>query len=285
VRPVHTLALAVLGVLATLGACGKGGGTTGTTGLTVICDPGENIFCRCRGGDPGTKTCRADGHSFDECITDTGPCPVITVGASSAGSGGGTTGTGGATGTGGSMGTGGATTGTGGSTTGTGGAAAGTGGATTTTGTGGATTTSSSTGAGGADGGTPVAGDYCPGIAVAITPTNDVVLSGDTSVATGSYKGTGTCSTSASTKDLVYAVTPTQNGTLTVTMSPTYDGQLYARSGSCTTGAQIACSEVGGVGVSESISFAVVSSTKYSVFVDGKNGSAGTYSITFHLGP
>jgi len=130
-----------------------------------------------------------------------------------------------------------------------------------------------------------VAGDNCPGIAVAITPASDVTLTGDTAVAVGSYKGTGLCSTSASTKDIVYGVTPTQNGMLTVTMIPTYDGQLYARSGTCTTGQQIACSEAGGVGVSESITFAVVSSTKYSVFVDGKNGSAGTYSISFHLGP
>ncbi len=128
------------------------------------------------------------------------------------------------------------------------------------------------------------AGDTCPGIPVAVDTGTDVTVMGDTSVASAEYKGTGNCTTSASTKEIVYAVTPSQNGTLTVTMNPTFDGQLYARSGSCTaTAGQVACSEVGGVGVAETISFPVTSSTKYSVFADGKNGSAGTYSLTFHL--
>lgn len=36
----------------------------------TLCDPGENIFCRCEGGEPGTKACEASGDSFGEC----GPC-------------------------------------------------------------------------------------------------------------------------------------------------------------------------------------------------------------------
>lgn len=45
-------------------ACASGDGVDG------LCDPGENIFCRCPGGDPGTKTCGQDGETFGEC----GPC-------------------------------------------------------------------------------------------------------------------------------------------------------------------------------------------------------------------
>lgn len=78
-----------LGVLAALASCKKTSETS-TTPLTTLCDPGENIFCRCPGGEPGTKTCKNDGNSFEPCETYDGPCPAISTSTSS--------GTGGATG-------------------------------------------------------------------------------------------------------------------------------------------------------------------------------------------
>jgi hypothetical protein len=39
-------------------------------GAAGLCSPGDEIFCRCRGGDPGTKPCAEDGNSFGECL----PC-------------------------------------------------------------------------------------------------------------------------------------------------------------------------------------------------------------------
>lgn len=42
-----------------------------------LCTPGDEIFCKCRGGDAGTKTCQADGNSFAECVTNEGSCPEI----------------------------------------------------------------------------------------------------------------------------------------------------------------------------------------------------------------
>jgi cysteine-rich repeat protein len=128
-------------------------------------------------------------------------------------------------------------------------------------------------------------GDTCPGNTVSIDMGTDQTLSGNTAAAGSHYVGKGLCTTSTVTKDVVYAVTPATDGTLFVVLDPTYDGQLYARSGSCTTGLQIGCSEVGGAGIAESISFPVVAGTKYSVFADGKGGSAGPYEITFHLAP
>jgi cysteine-rich repeat protein len=128
-------------------------------------------------------------------------------------------------------------------------------------------------------------GDTCPGNAVSIAMGSDQTLIGNTAAAGSNYVGKGLCATSTVTKDVVYAVTPTADGTLFAVLDPSYDGQLYARSGSCTTGTQLACSEAGGVGVAESISFPVVAGTKYSVFADGKGGSSGAYAITFHLGP
>ena len=132
---------------------------------------------------------------------------------------------------------------------------------------------------------TSAPGDTCPGVPVAVAVGEDVTLTGNTAAAGAHYKGTGDCATSASTKEVVYAVTPAETGTLIVTLDPTFDGQIYARSGSCTTGEQIACSETAGVAGVESMSFAVQGGMKYSVFADGKSGSAGSYSMTFHLGP
>ncbi len=70
------------GAAALAAACGKGGGTGGGT----LCDPGENIFCRCPGGEAGTKTCKADGNSFEACVTREGPCPPIGSSTSSSSS-------------------------------------------------------------------------------------------------------------------------------------------------------------------------------------------------------
>jgi hypothetical protein len=39
-----------------------------------LCSAGENIFCRCRGGDPGTKQCRDDGQGFETCFGEYGAC-------------------------------------------------------------------------------------------------------------------------------------------------------------------------------------------------------------------
>jgi hypothetical protein len=130
---------------------------------------------------------------------------------------------------------------------------------------------------------TKVPGDTCPGIAVSLHPQQDELLSGDTSNAAPQYKGAGACATSATTKEIDYAETPAANCTHTALLDSTYDGQLYARSGSCTTGTQLACSEAGGSGTLEEISFPVVAGTKYSVFVDGNAGASGAYDLLLHL--
>lgn len=88
------LALAV-GALAP--ACGSGdpAATTSTGGITS-CDPGENIFCRCPGGEGGTKTCLDDGKTFDACVTRTGACPDPSSTTDASSSSGGVGGAGGA---------------------------------------------------------------------------------------------------------------------------------------------------------------------------------------------
>ena len=58
------LAIALVGLLLPAGACGS---EPAAEPETALCDPGENIFCRCPGGDPGTKQCNEAGDGFGSC--------------------------------------------------------------------------------------------------------------------------------------------------------------------------------------------------------------------------
>jgi hypothetical protein len=62
----------------------KAGNAVGTPGF---CDPGSEIFCRCKGGAPGTKTCNADGSLFTECHQADGTCPDVPEDTVDAGAG------------------------------------------------------------------------------------------------------------------------------------------------------------------------------------------------------
>jgi cysteine-rich repeat protein len=132
---------------------------------------------------------------------------------------------------------------------------------------------------------TEVPGDSCPGIPSVIGAGQEILLEGDTAAATSDYKGEAACSAAVSTKDVVHAVTPTQDGTLTFQLAPGFDGVLYARVGSCTHGMQVGCADLAGPGGAESFSINAVANTKYSVFVDGYNGAAGSYSLLVSLDP
>ena len=50
-------------IIITFSACDSADETQQT-----LCEPGTNVFCRCPGGDPGTRECKSDGSSFDECV-------------------------------------------------------------------------------------------------------------------------------------------------------------------------------------------------------------------------
>jgi hypothetical protein len=65
-----------------------------------LCNPGENIFCRCPGGDPGTKRCLDSGQAFEECEPceprpTTGPAQQSSSGVGAGGPGAGGPGAGG----------------------------------------------------------------------------------------------------------------------------------------------------------------------------------------------
>jgi hypothetical protein len=93
------MGLVALGAALALEACNR----QASSEDGVICDPGENIFCRCPGGDPGTKSCRPDGKGFEPCVSRSGECPALgpATSSTSSSSGGGEAGSGGEGGSGG----------------------------------------------------------------------------------------------------------------------------------------------------------------------------------------
>lgn len=60
------LGLTFVGLL--LGACSKSNDAAPSTG--VKCTPGNYVFCRCADRSEGTKLCREEGTSFDDCKCD-----------------------------------------------------------------------------------------------------------------------------------------------------------------------------------------------------------------------
>lgn len=70
-------ALAALGLLFAAFAAGPGACSSGAEAPATsanLCEPGENIFCRCTGGAAGTKTCKSDGQGFEACVGRDGAC-------------------------------------------------------------------------------------------------------------------------------------------------------------------------------------------------------------------
>jgi hypothetical protein len=110
-------------------------------------------------------------------------------------------------------------------------------------------------------------------------------LSGNTAVATSDQKGSGNCAAAAGTKDLVYAITPSHDGTLTIGVAPEFDAVLYARVGSCSLGMQIGCADVAGDGGNENLVINAIAGTKYSVVVDGYQGASGKFVLSADLQP
>lgn len=129
--------------------------------------------------------------------------------------------------------------------------------------------------------------DTCPGTVVAVDPGKDVVIDADTTGASADYAGaTGACAV-ASGPEHVYALIPTGTGSLTLKVAGkgTMDPTVYVRETDCATGSQIRCGETTGAGGTETFSFNVVTGRTYWVFVDGKAGSSGGYTLTASLKP
>jgi hypothetical protein len=71
-RPRYELALALAFFI-------YGGGCVPDSAIPdqeLLCDPASYVFCRCPGGQSGSKQCNGDGRGFAECLPETGgSCP------------------------------------------------------------------------------------------------------------------------------------------------------------------------------------------------------------------
>jgi hypothetical protein len=132
-------------------------------------------------------------------------------------------------------------------------------------------------------GGAPSAG--CAACqAVAVIPPAGGTFVGTTN---GTSTIAGSCGSSTTSPERVYAWTPTTSGTATIQTcgnGTNYDSVVYVRGGSC-TGPEIGCNDdacdVSGVGRKGSrLTVPVTAGTTYYVTVDGFAGRRGTYALS-----
>lgn len=108
---------------------------------------------------------------------------------------------------------------------------------------------------------------------------------------TGATSGTGTqsgaCAATSASPEKVYAWTPTTSGVATIqTCGSAFDTALYVRGDTCQGGTQLACNDnssgcSGGTSNGGSrVSPTVTAGRTYYIFVDGKNGAQGNYTLS-----
>jgi cysteine-rich repeat protein len=97
----------------------------------------------------------------------------------------------------------------------------------------------------------------------------------------------GPCAVGLSSPDNIYQLIPTAKGKLTVTVKgdATFDSTIYLRSSCADAQTQESCSESTGAGGTETFDINVVPGRPYFLYVDGKTGSAGSYTLTLSLAP
>jgi cysteine-rich repeat protein len=134
--------------------------------------------------------------------------------------------------------------------------------------------------------GNPV--DTCPGKPTAVDPNKPTVVMGSTATGKDNAAGKpGACAVGISSPDNIYRIIPTAKGSLTVSVKGegTYDPTVYLRTTCTDPAAQVACAESTGAGGTETFNINVVTGAEYALFVDGKTGSAGAYTLTLSLKP
>ena len=110
-----------------------------------------------------------------------------------------------------------------------------------------------------------------------------------TGATSGASTEAGTCGASALGPENVFSWVAPRTGTAVFETcgATAYDTVLYARSGSCSAGPQLACNDDtpgcgagGGPNRGSRLSLAVTAGQTYFVFVDGYNGGSGSYTLT-----
>jgi hypothetical protein len=63
----------------------------------------------------------------------------------------------------------------------------------------------------------------------------------------------------------------------------TFDSVLFARAGTCASGTQVACDDAPGDGASEIVEIPAVANQPIWIFVDGYDGSTGSFELQLTL--
>lgn len=130
--------------------------------------------------------------------------------------------------------------------------------------------------------------DTCPGAQVVIDPNAKKVVEGDTSGSKGDYDGRqGACGVAGGSPDNVYEIVTTATGRLKIEVQglAPFDPTVYLRRTCDDVESQASCGETTGPGGTETLNVDIVTGQKHYLFIDGKGGSKGRYTITFTLTP
>ncbi|MEJ7729410.1 MAG: DUF4215 domain-containing protein [Polyangiaceae bacterium] len=126
--------------------------------------------------------------------------------------------------------------------------------------------------------------DVCPGYAVTLdgsgTDPRTAVITTDTTPLISNYAG----SCGGSAREAVYVVTSDIGGTLTAKLTAPFASVIYARSICLDDNSQMACDDVV-TSNATSISFAVLPSEPYYLFVDGFSGAFGVSTLDITITP
>lgn len=141
----------------------------------------------------------------------------------------------------------------------------------------------------GVPGGDP---EYCPGEALAWTveasAARTASTSGDLTQRQNDSAGTdcGSITSGTNAADATYALTPDQDGKLTITVVPAdFDAVVYVRTTCDSEASQVVCVDDRVRELEERFAFDVVAGTTYYVFVDGYSSSEGSYTLAARLVP
>lgn len=128
--------------------------------------------------------------------------------------------------------------------------------------------------------GAPKAAQNCPG-QVVHTWQLPVSLTANTTEHPNAQKAT--CGGGGG-RDAVYQVMPHRDGVMTIALtSSAFDTVIYARSGNCATGQELACANKSKDIGPESISIPVVTGTPFWLFVDGYKYGKGPFKLEFTM--
>jgi cysteine-rich repeat protein len=128
----------------------------------------------------------------------------------------------------------------------------------------------------------------CPGTPITLG-VSTLIISDNTGVGADNAKDTpslGNCNANTwPGKDLVYAVTPTQAGTLTATMKTEYDANLLHVRKQCPGGVadEMACHYETSKNNSNTVSVSVMAGETYYVFPDSYASQSGKFTLTLQL--